>query len=916
MARSPLASAVSHLTLTDPQNGLEGEWTVRTSDFDLYGRVRGSVIAKRTSLVDRRLRCCAISVSVVLVLGAGVASGDEPADIIAGLIPRLADSNAEVVRTAADELEKLCIEASRPGAEKERRAVAMALIGQLGSDVVASVRVLVIEQLGLIGKYETAGPLGKVLAEDSDPRVREAARRALERLPVVTAKAKLRAGLATAEGELKMGLLHSLGLRRDALAVQQLLEAVKDSDEGVRLAAIEALALTGEINATPVVEEVLQNSEGIARLRVQKAYLRLASALVENSERGNARRIYDRASKLNRAAECAALIGFANAGLQSEVQRIVSLLDSDDVRLRGAAYEAAARMRGVRMARALIGKLDSAEGVARRDVLVALVRRADKPAVAKLLALAESSSTSERALVLRLVTGMEHGVPRLADGNSVLPLLFAALTEDPQLRAVAESALSQLHGQAVRAAVTAELGTARGEKRASLVRVFASRTDVDPVDTIISAVASDERVVRIAGLQGAARVADESFADAIIDCLSAAALSKEARDAEEHRLAEKALKLLPVESSGKVLAAARSAVAPAKNVFLRVLRRHRPPEALPFLKEMVESEDADTRAAALESLVSYPDDDVLPILVVFMNSNVKQERHLAAHGALAHAARLAGEEDRREQAAAVYSLIVSSTAVEDDLSQALTGLAEVGSGEHVAQIAQFLVVGPLQSVAASAVVPLAARLAQSDRERAVEVLTKVAQLEYEEPATRAVGVLERLDVRPNIAGNRGFVTDWWILAPLPVGNEAVEEPAPLIPAGVRTSDSVELEGKTFEWKQHHTSSVVGHLQFAKLGYGGGRAVAFCYVEWNSPVEQDAFLKIGTDDGGACWLNGELVHANDTPRRLKTDNDIVKVRLRAGTNMALLKIVNVGGDWGVCMRVTDLDDQPLIVTPEK
>ena len=310
-----------------------------------------------------------------LVLGScPPTAADELGQLLSSCDPESAESLAQL----AGKLDRLAADSS--GEEAKRRAFVSAALGKLTNDTPVAIQVLLIEQVGGLGKYEAVRPLGKILADESaDPLVRESTRRALEAIPVVTVKKALRDALGKASGTLRIGILRSLGTRRDSLAVQHMLEAAEDDDVEVRLAAIEAMALVGEISSVGTVEKALGRYEGVALLRVRRAYLRLADSLVENSERGTARRIYDRAMSLGTAESCAALIGFARAGLQSEVQRIVGLTASEDPELRGAALEAAAILPGPNMTKALRAAFEKAEDEAvRRSLEEVLARREAK----------------------------------------------------------------------------------------------------------------------------------------------------------------------------------------------------------------------------------------------------------------------------------------------------------------------------------------------------------------------------------------------------------------------------------------------------------------------------------------------------------------------------------------------------------
>lgn len=65
---------------------------------------------------------------------------------------------------------------------------------------------------------------------------------------------------------------------------------------------------------------------------------------------------------------------------------------------------------------------------------------------------------------------------------------------------------------------------------------------------------------------------------------------------------------------------------------------------------------------------------------------------------------------------------------------------------------------------------------------------------------------------------------------------------------------------------------------------------------------DVELRVGSDDKIAIWLNGTLVHENDTARATKLDDDNVDLKLKSGANELLVKVVNTGGASGFVYRL--------------
>lgn len=65
---------------------------------------------------------------------------------------------------------------------------------------------------------------------------------------------------------------------------------------------------------------------------------------------------------------------------------------------------------------------------------------------------------------------------------------------------------------------------------------------------------------------------------------------------------------------------------------------------------------------------------------------------------------------------------------------------------------------------------------------------------------------------------------------------------------------------------------------------------YAVTQFNAPQAREAELRVGSDDAIKIWLNGELVHQNNVYRAAKPGNDVARVRLRAGTNTLLIKLM--------------------------
>lgn len=106
-------------------------------------------------------------------------------------------------------------------------------------------------------------------------------------------------------------------------------------------------------------------------------------------------------------------------------------------------------------------------------------------------------------------------------------------------------------------------------------------------------------------------------------------------------------------------------------------------------------------------------------------------------------------------------------------------------------------------------------------------------------------------------------------------------------------------GKTSKltWKQVKPD-VKGYVDLQAYFSGqSDQIVSYVYREFESPVDQEAVVFLGTDDGCKLWINGKLVHTNREHRAAIPEQDSVKVPLTKGKNTVLLKVNNGDGAHG-------------------
>ena len=111
-----------------------------------------------------------------------------------------------------------------------------------------------------------------------------------------------------------------------------------------------------------------------------------------------------------------------------------------------------------------------------------------------------------------------------------------------------------------------------------------------------------------------------------------------------------------------------------------------------------------------------------------------------------------------------------------------------------------------------------------------------------------------------------------------------------------------------KWRTVKSSST-GYIDLAAFhGDAGKNSISLMTRTIESPVDQEATILLGTDDGCRLFVNGELLLSHDRAEAAKPERDSVKVKLKKGSNAILLKVSN--GDHPHGFYFTIVSEQEL------
>ncbi len=394
----------------------------------------------------------------------------KPAPTLESLIPQLAAPLGKDTFQRQNELEKLAANAGRPGAGGERAQMAEALCSAAADTKLPyRVRSLLLSQVMRIGGAESVDPLAKLLA-DADPNIRETVRRALENNPSAKAGAVLRDELKKG-GDLRwqIGLINSLGRRRDSDAVEAIIEKLAKPETA--FAATEAL---GEI-ATPAAITALQQAFP-ANAAAGSALIMAAQRLHAEGKNAEAAAICSGIYSAPAAPSlrAAALDVLATTDADQARKLIPAALASDEVRLQTAAFSAALALSGTA---GVTAELAPQLAQLKTPVKLAALRVMNASAEDQIIALANDPDPDVRDAAIT-------ALGRVGSAASVPVLLRIANNTARELTPVG-AALSTVNGPGAEEAIQKAAASGDPKSRAFAITVLGWRASKSAAPTLV-----------------------------------------------------------------------------------------------------------------------------------------------------------------------------------------------------------------------------------------------------------------------------------------------------------------------------------------------------------------------------------------------------------------------------------------------
>ena len=514
------------------------------------------------------------------LLMAGLAAADVWEDLArydAGTPPDTATQAFELLRVAsADQYvsieEKLIGVITDRNATSEGKAFACRLLRHVGTErCIPALRGLLHDA--------TLSDYARLVLEtlNESPKAGEALLTAMEKAP----------------DDVKVGIIASLGERRDAEAVKPLGKLACSKHEAIARAAIMALGKTG--NAA--------SNKSLRSLRVDDALQdAVVDALVMSAGRLGGKDALSSYKKVLKSRQTvhrvAAIAGIVQLNTREGAQLILAALRGDDDQLAQGVLSVVADTSGQvsGLTEALLPWLDMLDGQRKAGLVRALGLRGDVLARDAMLACIKSKDPEvHQAAVV--------AAARLGDGDTAAVLLRLQATGEAEARM--ETVLARMAGDGVEAALTDALDSPSLRKRA--IKVLGLRGNTAAASKMLQRFGTFDAETKVAGWEALALLADVSDADALMKAALAAA------DDKELRAANMAIKkmLLRADDTAECfrIIAGHYDLAPAsvKNAVMALAAMSADHAALALVRKSLTSKDSDCYRAGVRALAAWPD---------------------------------------------------------------------------------------------------------------------------------------------------------------------------------------------------------------------------------------------------------------------------------------------------------------------
>ena len=510
-----------------------------------------------------------------------------------------------------------------PAKEKEQK-----LIGVLQSDAPPQDKAIACKGLAVYGSKDAVPALAALLP---DEHLSSWARIALEAIPDPAADEALRESLGKLQGKLLVGAINSIGVRRDAKAVDGLIKRLKDTDIEVASAAAVALGRIGTPDAASALMQSLGETPPAVRSAVAEGCILCAEKYLAAGESAEAVRLYDTVLKFElpkqRALEATRGSILARGEILARgagsMPLLSGLLNSPDKSYLNLGLQVARELPGEKTTEALVAELAQMSPDRQALLILAIADRHDAKVLPAMLEAAQKGSEQVRLAAVGVLE-------RLGDRTCVPVLLDAALESKAEISQTAMTALANLTDKSVDGDLAERLQKADGKARLVLIELAGRRRIAVANPALLKAVEDSDGQIRTAALTALGDVVEIGDLPVLIARATSAQYPAEAKAALQSLNA--ACTRMPDREvcAEKIVAALPQLPAPATCSLMKILSATGGVKAIEAVGAAAKNADPEIKEAASRLLGEWTTADAAPVLLDLAKNAAEEKYRIRA----------------------------------------------------------------------------------------------------------------------------------------------------------------------------------------------------------------------------------------------------------------------------------------------
>ncbi|MDP6635883.1 MAG: DUF1080 domain-containing protein [Phycisphaerae bacterium] len=505
-----------------------------------------------------------------------------------------------------------------------------------------------------------------------DEKLSHMARYALEPIADASVDSAFRDAMGALKGSLRVGVINSIGVRRDEKAVSALIALVKGSDKSAASAAIGSLGKIATPQALSTLAGCRKSPPSDLQWAIADASLAAAEYLIKQNKSADAVAIY---TELNgetwpKQVRLGAFSGLLETEADKAPARIAAALTGKDKIVRAVAIAKIATLKGDGISARFASELPKLSSGAQVMLINALAGRKDAAARPAIVKAAGHDDPAVRTAAIQALGSLGD----IACAKMLCDTIVGGKTD--QEKQAAQSSLRALSVKGVDELLIKRLDSSQGDLKLQLLNILVDRKAALASSALITQAAGKDPKVSAAAFRGLGRIASPKDLPAILKLLTKTKDPAAGREAQLAVIAVSRKIEPPAAQADAVLAALKSAATtPAKCSLISVLGGIGSAKAFSAVKSAAGSDTAEIHDAAVRALTVWPDATAADTLLdIFSSTKNKTHRTLALRGAV-RLLSLPGQDV--EKTLDAYKKLLNNISQAGEIKLVLSGLGSV-----------------------------------------------------------------------------------------------------------------------------------------------------------------------------------------------------------------------------------------------